>query len=352
MLDPHQPFESGNPRLALLGWNARVETGLAGLAVGLRPGRVIRVERGACVVALADDDHSARPTSGAAVGDWVGVRRDGDAVVVEAVAARWSQLARRDPEGRTQVLAANVDLVLVTAPADRLSVTRVERETAMAWGAGAEPVVLLTKGDLATPDQLGQLQRRLPGVEVIETSVLTGAGTDRVRELLRPDRTAVLLGPSGAGKSSLANLLLGAGRFAVGDVRSGDHRGRHTTTSRHLVGVPGGGVLIDTPGLRSLALTGEDGIAAAFSDIEELAVECRFTDCRHEQEPGCAVQTAVDSGQLDADRLAGYRKLRKESAYQARRDDPLARAEAERVWKIRAKASRQLQRERGRDRDR
>lgn len=352
MPDPRQPFEPCDTRLAHLGWNVRVETGLADLAAGLRPGRVIRVERGACVVALADGDQLAQPAAGAAVGDWVGVRCDGDAAIIEAIAARWSQLSRRDPEGRTQVLAANVDLVLVTAPADRLSVARVERETALAWEAGAEPVVLLTKGDLATPDQLGQLQRRLPGVDVIETSIMTSAGTDQVRDLLRPDRTAVLLGPSGAGKSSLANLLLGTGWLAVGDVRSGDHRGRHTTTSRHLFTVPGGGVLIDTPGLRSLPLTGEDGIAAAFFDIEDLAVECRFTDCRHEQEPGCAVQTAVDSGQLDADRLANYHKLRKESAYQARRDDPLARAEAERVWKIRAKASRRLQRERGRDRDR
>lgn len=352
MTDSRQPFEPHDSRLTELGWNVRVETGLADLAVGLRPGRVVRVERGACVVALADDDHSARPAAGTAVGDWVGVRRDGDAAVVEAIAARWSQLVRRDPQGRPQVLAANVDLVLVTAPADRLSVARVERETAMAWGAGAEPVVLLTKGDLATPDQLGQLQRRLPGVEVIETSVVTRAGTDRVRNLVRPDRTAVLLGPSGAGKSSLVNLLLGTGRLAVGDVRSGDHRGRHTTTSRHLVTVPGGGVLIDTPGLRSLALTGEDGVAAAFVDVEDLAVGCRFTDCRHEQEPGCAVQAAVGSGQLDADRLASYHKLRKESAYQARRDDPLARAEAERVWRIRAKASRRLQRERVRDKDR
>lgn len=350
MPDPRQPINPCDTRLAQLGWNVRVETDLADLAVGLHPGRVIRVERGACVVALADDDHVTQPAAGAAVGDWVGVRRNGDATVIEAIAARWSQLTRRDAEGRTQVLAANVDLVLVTAPADRLSAARVERETVMAWEAGAEPVVLLTKGDLATPDQLGQLHRRLPGVDVIETSVITRAGTDRVRDLLRPDLTAVLLGPSGAGKSSLANLLLGTGRLAVGDVRSGDHRGRHTTTSRHLVAVPGGGALIDTPGLRSLALTGEDGIAAAFFDIEDRAVECRFADCRHEQEPGCAVRAAVDSGQLDADRLASYHKLRKESAYQARRDDPLARAEAERVWKIRAKASRRLQRERDRDR--
>jgi ribosome biogenesis GTPase len=354
--DPHQPSEPSDTRgpadtrLTRFGWNPRVQAGLADLDAGLLPGRVIRVERGGCLVALDDADHPARPAVAVAVGDWVGVRLHDDTLIVEAVAARRSQLTRRDPEGRTQVLAANVDLVLVTAPADRLSLARVERETAVAWEGGAEPVVLLTKADLAEADQVEQLRRRLPGVEVIETSVTTGAGADRVAALLRPDRTAVLLGPSGAGKSSLANLLLGTERLAIGDVRGGDHRGRHTTTSRHLLAVPGGGVLIDTPGLRSLALIGEDGITAAFAEIEDLAAGCRFSDCRHEREPGCAVRAAVEDGLLDPDRLANYRKLLKESEYQARRDDPLARAEAERVWKIRAKAARQLNRDRGRDR--
>jgi ribosome biogenesis GTPase len=160
----------------------------------------------------------------------------------------------------------------------------------------------------------------------------------------------VLLGPSGAGKSSLVNLLVGAERLAVGDVRAGDHRGRHTTTSRQLVAVPGGGVLIDTPGLRSLALAGEGGIAAAFAEIEDLATECRFADCQHEREPGCAVTAAVETGLLDVHRLVNYHKLRRESQYQARRDDPVARAEAERIWKIRAKAARQLSRDRERNR--
>jgi ribosome biogenesis GTPase / thiamine phosphate phosphatase len=373
--DPHRsvdPAESGYPadpagsadtRLTRLGWGPRVETALADLtacanradrtdhADGLFPGRVIQVERGGCMVALADADHLAHPGVAVAVGDWVGVRRlDGNTLIVEAVAPRRSQLTRRDPEGRTQVLAANVDLVLVTAPADRLSLARVERETAVAWEGGAEPVVLLTKADLADPGQVGQLRRRLPGIEVVETSAATGVGADQVAALLRPARTGVLLGPSGAGKSSLGNLLLGTERLAVGGVRGGDHRGRHTTTSRHLFPLPGGGVLIDTPGLRSLALTGEDGIAAAFAEIEDLATGCRFADCRHDREPGCAVRAAADSGLLDPDRLANYHKLRKESEYQARRDDPLARAEAERVWKVRAKAARRLNRERGRDR--
>jgi ribosome biogenesis GTPase len=348
--DARSAFEHSDSRLASLGWNTRVEADLAEVAAGLLPGRVVRVERGTCVVALSDGDQLARPAVTVAVGDWVGASRHGETLVVEVVAARWSQLTRRDPEGRPQVLAANVDIVFIAAPADRLSAARVERETAMAWDGGAQPVVLLTKGDLAESGLAEQLRQRLLGVDVVETSAVTGTGTDRVIEALRPDRTAVLLGPSGAGKSSLVNLLVGEERLAVGDVRAGDRRGRHTTSNRQLVAVPGGGVLIDTPGLRSLALAGQDGIAAAFAEIEDLAAGCRFADCRHEQEPGCAVTAAVETGQLDVHRVANYHKLRRESEYQARRDDPVARAEAERIWKIRAKAARQLTRDRDQNR--
>lgn len=179
---------------------------------------------------------------------------------------------------------------------------------------------------------------------------MTGAGIDQVAARLRPLRTGVLLGPSGAGKSSLANPLIGAQWLAVGDVRDGDRRGRHTTTARQLLALPTGGVLIGTPGLGSLALAGDEGMAAAFADIEELAGGCRFSDCRHEQEPGCAIIAAVEAGRLDPDRRANHHKLRRELDYQARRDDPVARAEAERVWKLRAKASRQLSRDRDRRR--
>lgn len=346
--DKNLLFDHYASRLTSLGWDDRVESCLAEIAAGLLPGRVVRVERGACVVALADDDHVARSALTVAVGDWVGARWCGDALAVESIAPRWSELARRDPEGRLQVLASNIDIVFITAPADHLSAARVERETALAWDSGAQPVVLLTKFDLAEPGLAEQLRERLLGVDIIATSTVTGAGADQIAALLHPGRTAVLLGPSGAGKSSLANLMLGEERLTVGDVRTGDRRGRHTTTVRQLLAVPGGGVLIDTPGLRSLALTGEDGITATFADIEELAGECRFTDCRHEREPGCAITAAVESGQLDALRVANYRKLRRGLEYQARRDDPVARGEAERIWKIRAKAARQLSRDRSR----
>ena len=251
----------------------------------------------------------------AAVGDWVAARidgGDGGACVVGFVPA-WSRLTRRDPGGQSQVLAANVDIVFITAPADRLSAARVERESAMAWESGARPVVLVTKGDVALPDQADELRRRLVNIDVVQTSAVTGLGLPAVHELLQPCRTAVLLGPSGAGKSSLANALIGEQRMATTSVRDGDHRGRHTTTSRQLLIVPTGGVLIDTPGLRSLSLEGAgEGIAATFDDIVELAASCRFRDCRHLSEPKCAVIAALARGELDADRLANYRKLQGE----------------------------------------
>lgn len=332
-----------------LGWHAGISAELTVTDAQLLPARVTRVERGGCMVAMADGEHLANPTLPVAVGDWVGIRQRHDALLVEARTERSSQLTRRDPQGRIQVLAANIDIVFVTAPADRLSAARIERETAMAWDSGAQPVVLVTKLDLAAPGAVTELADRLIGVDIIATSTVSGDGVDQVAAMLAPARTAVLLGPSGAGKSSLVNQLLGDERLAVGGVRDGDRRGRHTTTSRQLVAVPGGGVLIDTPGLRSLSLAGgHDGVASAFADIEQLAEACRFADCRHEQEPHCAVLAAVEAGALDARRVANYHKLLREIDFQSRRDDPLARAEAERVWKIRSKAAKQLFKERGR----
>lgn len=299
-----------------VGWDDRAAARFDGIArPGLVPGRVARVERSACVVVLAEGDQVASAPPDVAVGDWVALHLDGRDCEVVAVADRWSQLTRWDPAGRIQVLAANVDLVLITAPADRLSPARVERETAMAWGSGAQPVVLVTKADLASEHQVARLRARLGDVEVVATSAFSGDGVAAVRLLLQPSRTAVLIGPSGAGKSSLANALIGSDQLATGTVRPGDRRGRHTTTTRQLVAVPLGGVLIDTPGLRSLALTGDGaGVRAAFGDIEELTARCRFRDCRHDREPGCEVLAAADAGSLNRARLASYLKLTGESA--------------------------------------
>jgi ribosome biogenesis GTPase len=336
--------------LSALGWGDRVAERYAAVAAeGCVPGRIVRVERASGLAATADGVISARAPAPIAVGDWVTLRGvgDGEATIV-AVMDRWSQLTRRDPEGSTQVLAANVDNVFVTAPADRLSASRVEREIAMAWDSGALPIVLVTKCDLAEPGVVDELHAVLLGVDVVGTSVVTGEGLEQVALALQPARTAVLLGPSGAGKSSIVNWLLGEERMETGSVRASDRRGRHTTNVRQLLVVPTGGCLIDTPGLRSLSLAADHGgVAAAFPDIEDLAPACRFADCQHEHEPGCAVLAAVEGGMLDPRRLANYRKLERELAFEARRDDPLARAAAEQVWKTRAKQARQGRHDRG-----
>jgi ribosome biogenesis GTPase len=305
--------------LSSLGWNDRVAALFNGLAGPLdEPARVVRVERSQSVVVSTDGrDQFVATLTQAVVGDWVAVRGG----AIHAVLPRWSALSRMDPNGvNIQFLATNVDLVIVTAPADRLNANRVERELAIAWASGALPIVVLTKADVAPPNTQRDLQSRLVGVEVLATSAVTRAGVDKLAAELRPDRTAVLLGPSGAGKSTLANALLGVDRLAIGTVRDGDHRGRHTTTSRQLVVLPSGGILIDTPGLRSLSLAG-NVVEQVFPEIEALARNCRFKDCHHETEPGCAVNAARTSGQLNADRLANFRKLQSELAAQARRQE-------------------------------
>ena len=337
--------------LAPYGWDDRVAARFAEIdGPGIHPARVTRVERSGCFVATGHHPTEvlARAALLPAVGDWASVTiDDGGDVAVVGVADRWSQLTRLDPLGAAQVLAANVDLVLITAPCDRTSVARVEREVVFAWESGAVPVVLLTKHDLAPDDLADDVRARIIGTDIVTVSVVSGEGVDEVQALLAPCRTAVLLGPSGAGKSSLANALLGHADLAVGAVRNGDHRGRHTTTSRQLMVVPGGGVLIDTPGLRSLALTGDgSGLDAAFPDVEALAASCRFGDCRHEQEPQCAVRAAVDGGTLDPGRLQSYQKLQREMAFEERRTDPAARQAHTKSWKAIAKAGKQRARKR------
>ena len=265
---------------------------------------------------LENDEVLATSTSDRlAVGDWVAVRVvDEETRLVHAVLPRRSALTRQDPgdEHSEQLLAANLDLVLIVAPLDRLRIARIERELLVAWDSGAQPVVVLSKADVAEDVDavLADLNDRVTGADIVATSARTGAGVAQISAMLQPNKTAVLFGPSGAGKSSLANALLGDEVLATGAVREGDQRGRHTTTSRQLVPLPGGGVLIDTPGIRSISVWGgEEGLSAAFADIEELAEECRFRDCHHDREPGCAVRAAVERGDLHAERFASYRKL-------------------------------------------
>lgn len=304
-VDP--PFDA----LVPIGWDERVAALYNSVArPGREPGRVGRVDRDRCTVRTSSGQLRAEASVLPTTGDWVAVRCDPNPAV-DAILPRWSALER---EG--QLLAANVDVVFVVAALDRiLNLNRIERELVLAWDSGARPAVVLTKADTSPEAEVltKTVAARAVGVDVILTSAATGAGVDDLLALLHPNRTAVLLGPSGAGKSTLVNRILDQEEQATSAVREGDHKGRHTTSSRHLLVIPGGGVLIDTPGLRSVGLTGaEGGVALAFPDVEEVGGGCRFRDCRHTEEPGCAVRAAVDDGRLDRDRVASYRKLQAE----------------------------------------
>jgi ribosome biogenesis GTPase len=280
-------------------------------------------------------------------GDWVGLTGPDDAASAEATLPRRSSLERARPEAdrdrsAAQCLAANVDLAFIVQAANYLNVRRLEREYAWVLGCAIRPVVVLTKVDLC-----GELDAvfatataAAPGCAVVMVNGLSGEGAGALRELIPPGQTAVVVGASGVGKSTIVNRLLAAEVMATGDVRANDQRGRHTTTARYLHPVPGGGALIDTPGLRSVGLISDDGIAAAFSDISALRPGCRFKDCTHTVEPGCAVIGAIADGELDQARLGSYRKLLKEVAYEAAKDDPEARKREARVFKARSKALR------------
>jgi ribosome biogenesis GTPase len=306
-------FEGLHP----FGWCERVAALFEpSLHDGFEPARVIGVERGFIRVATTDDDERMLPGVGPVVGDWVAL--DGQQVV--DTMPRWSSLERLDPEGGRQVMAANVDIVLIAAPADRLSLARVERELVVAWESGARPVVVVTKADVAPDGLLDELAVRLETADVVITSSVDDVGLDALRSMLGHPTTAVFLGPSGAGKSTLVNSLVGHDLLDVGEVRLDDARGRHTTSSRRLVPLPTGGSLIDMPGMRSLGTdAGADAVLATFPEIDELAGDCRFTDCTHNVEPGCAVLSAVESGDLDPVRLDSYRKLERELAPERRR---------------------------------
>ncbi len=224
------------------------------------------------------------------------------------------------------MIAANVDVVVAVHALDRpLRPRRLHRALAIGWDGGAVPVVALTKWDLGVaPEVAGEVADL--GVDVIAVSAVAGEGLDRLAALARPARTIAMIGESGAGKSSLVNALLGRDALTTGAVRAGDGKGRHTTTARHLVALPGGGALIDTPGIRELGLAADEGgVAAAFADVAGFADGCRFPDCRHDTEPGCAVRQAVTDGELDPGRLDSYRDLRREAEAMERRGGERAR---------------------------
>lgn len=316
---------------------------------GLLPGRVVRVDRGQCDVVTAGGTLRADtafvtphdPLRVVCTGDWVAVEPGGNPRYVRACLPRRTAFVRSTSSKRSegQILAANVDhAVVAVSLALELDLGRVERFLALAWESGAQPVVVLTKADLVPdPATLAHLvedvEATAPGVPVLTVSALAGDGLD-VLVALVGSGTSVLLGQSGAGKSTLANTLLGEDVMDVRAARDVDGKGRHTTTTRNLLPLPGGGVLIDTPGLRGVGLfDAEAGVGQVFSEIEELAEGCRFADCAHESEPGCAVRLAVDGGDLPVRRLESYRKLVRENQWIVAKTDARLRAEIRKDWK-------------------
>lgn len=283
------------------------------------PGRVVRQDRGWVQVALEDEVVSAKTRADRVgtpvVGDWVTVVDDEVAVVLE----RRNALRRADPVGEgVQVLAANLDRVLVVLGLDRPRKSgRIMRAVAQAWDADAEPLVVLTKADLHD-DPAGardELSAEHPGLAVVSVSAATGEGVVGLLDEVAGG-TVVLLGESGAGKSTLLNAMAGTDVALTGEVRATDAKGRHTTTRRELHLLPGGGIVVDTPGVRAIGLyTDADSIDAAFPDIDELRTQCRFSDCTHDHEPGCAVLAAVEAGTLTSDRLEAYAAMHLEAEW-------------------------------------
>ena len=296
-----------------------------------------------------------------AVGDWVAIETPaggGDARI-RALLPRASRFSRRAAGNPTeeQVVAANVDVVFLVSGLDGdFNPRRIERYLVTAWESGASPVILLNKADLVEDPEavVNEVRDLAQGVPVHAISAKAHDAIDQVRAYITRGRTAALLGMSGVGKSSIANVLLGEERLRTHDVREWDSRGRHTTSGRQLLLLPGGGILIDTPGMRELQLweTAPSVVEGAFADIESLAEGCRFRDCRHGGEPGCAVAEAVTAGMLPAARLESFHKLQSEQAYQAGRQDERARLETKRLGKIGAKAIRQVLREKDKGRGR
>jgi ribosome biogenesis GTPase / thiamine phosphate phosphatase len=344
---PAKPPTSGQKTLGELGWNPELADNLE---PGLVPGRVAAVHRGAFDVWTASAAVRTRLPGRlmhegleVGVGDWVGL---GDGLI-RTVLPRRSAIVRNAAGLATtaQTLAANVDVAFVVSSlGPDLEPRRIERYLVTIWESGASPEIVLTKADrLEDPWPLvAEVEAVALGVPVHVVSAVTGQGCDALRARIPEGTTAVLIGSSGVGKSTLVNRWLGEEVMATNETRVDDDEGRHTTTHRQLIVLPGGGLVIDSPGLRELQLwdVGAAALDATFADVEELAADCRFGDCTHTHEPECAVLAAVESGELPSERLHSWRKLQRELRAIAMRHDVLLRKEEARKWKLRARAGR------------
>ena len=343
-----QRESGGTPAFDELGWTADRAMAFAPLAAaGLYPGRVISSEGSVAVTATGPVDvviqrRFAREvtdrTELPAVGDWLAleaVGADAQQGALREVLPRGGTFVRQRPsDGQAQVLAANVDVAFLVSGLDHdLNLRRIERYLLLALDGGVTPIVVLNKVDVAVDLEgaVSDVHAVAAGTRIIVTSAIEGTGLAELRGTLEAGQTACLLGSSGVGKSTITNALLGEERQAVKALREDDSKGRHTTTHRELFALPGGGLLIDTPGLRTVGVLGDgDAVSATFDEIETLARGCRFSDCRHEREPGCAVQAALLAGTLSAARFASQQRLEAERHAAEIRADERARREADR----------------------
>lgn len=340
--------------LEAYGWSPELDAQFASVAdASWVPGRVVRVDRGRCDVVVADGDTEVTvvhadtgpvadpdPMKMPCTGDWVAVQAGAAGTYVQALLPRRTAMVRSSASQRSegQVLAANIDTIGVVVALDtEPDLGRIERFLALAWESGAQPVMILTKSDLAEDaDGVREtVEQASPGVDVLVVSATTDDGMDILAAVLTG--TSVLVGQSGAGKSTIANVLMGRSVMETRQTR-GDGKGRHTTTTRELMPLPGGGVLIDTPGIRGVGLyDAADGLQQTFSEIEQLAEDCRFRDCEHVAEPGCAVQEAIEDGMLQQRRLDSYHKLLRENQWIASRSDARLRQERLKALKTQGK---------------
>lgn len=343
--------------LASLGWDEAYEQQLADLKQkNLRAARVVgeekdhfRLQNEAGTFWGEISGHfrftATLRTSLPATGDWVACAPQAgtERAIIHHLFPRRTCLLRKEVgtgQG-DQILAANVDIALITTSANLdLNPRRLERYLALVWASGAIPLILVTKSDLAedVPALIASLSEVAVGVDILALSAVTGEGLDELRAQLLPAKTFVLLGSSGVGKSTLANALLGENYLKTQAVRDGDDRGRHTTTARYLFPLPSGALLIDTPGMRELGLSDHgEGVSQVFEDVEQLATACRFSDCQHRSEPGCAVKANVDPS-----RLASYEKLQKEMDFERRKVDKAFASESKKKWKQISKSVRDM----------
>ncbi|WP_299410057.1 ribosome small subunit-dependent GTPase A [Acaryochloris sp. IP29b_bin.148] len=347
--------------LELLGWSHELALSFEPFAAQqLQVGRVARQHQQAYTLYTQDGErmakisgklrhqaHSAEALP--CVGDWVAIQSSAvQTAIIHHILPRRTQFSRKLAGTTTemQLVATNIDSIFLLCGLDHeFNLRRIERYLVMIWESGANPVIVLNKVDLC--EQLDQYLQDLAaialGVPVIQISALHHQGLEALESYLQPGQTVALLGSSGVGKSTLTNQLMEEEIQAVQAVRADDSRGRHTTTSRQLMGLPSGAVLIDTPGMRELQLWTTSGVSQTFAEIETLATQCRFRDCQHQQEPGCAVQAALADGRLDIQRLQSYQKLQREEAYLQRKQDQKAQLNTKARWKQITKSMRRRQ---------